>query len=187
MVAAATGGSTSAVSAETVAHFGVSTDQVNALSVGFARARSAEMVGMKRLADGSLVANPKAQYVITDATRDMMRGTILEAIEEGASVDELAEKLVESYAFSATRARMIARTEIIRANNEGNIAGYRASGVVTHKEWLTGAGCCDLCEGNAEEGAIPLEQAFQSGDLAPPGHPNCRCSVAPAVVDESDV
>lgn len=72
----------------------------------------------------------------------------------------------------------------IMAHNQGALAGYvtaKAAGVPMQKSWLTASGCCDVCEANEKQGAIELEEAFQSGDDAPPGHPNCRCTLLPVI------
>jgi len=45
------------------------------------------------------------------------------------------------------------------------------------KRWLTSSdNPCELCLGNEDDGPIPLNQMFSSGDFEPPGHPrNCEC------------
>jgi hypothetical protein len=35
----------------------------------------------------------------------------------------------------------------------------------------------DLCRMNAEQGWIPIDEIFVSGDDTIPQHPNCRCNV----------
>jgi SPP1 gp7 family putative phage head morphogenesis protein len=151
---------------------------VNAQAVEWAQARAAEMVGMKWV-DGELIPNPNAIWQITESTRDMIKNVVLLAEQEGWGVEKLTKALIEDYAFSKARARMIARTEIAAADMAGSMIAYRASGVVTHKEWLTAAGCCEICE--ALDGVtVALDEEFPDGaGDAPPLHPNCRCSVLP--------
>lgn len=165
--------------------------QVNRDAADFAGERAAELVGKRRNSEGGLEDNPDAAWAIDDATRELIAGDVTQAIEEGWSTGDLARHLTsESYGFSERRAETIARTEIIRANNAGNMAGYRASGVVQGKIWLAGnegdGDACDDCEANADEGVIGLEEDFGSGDDAPPAHPNCRCAVAPVVDDDGE-
>ena len=62
------------------------------------------------------------------------------------SNDDLADLIQQNYGFSDARSENIARTETAFADSAGNMAAYRASGVVSGKRWITGAGCCDLCE-----------------------------------------
>jgi hypothetical protein len=33
----------------------------------------------------------------------------------------------------------------------------------------------DFCDDNEQEGEIPYDEPFNSGDDAPPFHPNCQC------------
>lgn len=139
-------------------------------------------------------AKRAAQLIGTDAsggelgqaTRDLIRSTIETALDEGWSVDELSDELSKSYAFSEARAGTIADTELRAALNQGELAGWKESGVVAGKQWLLSndEGVCDICEGNADQGVVAIDDNFNSGDDAPPGHPNCRCSMAPVVSDE---
>jgi SPP1 gp7 family putative phage head morphogenesis protein len=153
---------------------GVDLDQANERSVDWARDRA-----------GSLITQ------IEENTRDMLRDTVAQAIEEGWSADELAHEIAGSIGFSDERAQTIARTETIAANNQGNLAAYKdaaAQGIALMKEWLTAGDdlVSEECQANEDQGPIPLDDDFDSGDDAPPLHPNCRCAVAPVVSDESD-
>ena len=158
---------------------------VNEDAVAYADQRAAEMVGMKWV-DGELVANPAAKWTITNTTRKALQATIETAIEEGYSVAQLKDAIVEDYAFSPDRAETIARTEMATAHVAGNMIAYRASGVVVGKKWLLALNPCPICEANAEVGIIPLDEEFPSGDDAPPVHPNCECDVAP-ITDPSRI
>jgi hypothetical protein len=97
-------------------------------------------------------------------------------LEQGWSADRLASALMDSSAFGRDRAEMIARTELIRASNQGTLNGFQASGVVLQKEWTT-FDPCPICEENEEQGPIDLGDEFASGDDAPPAHPNCKCAL----------
>jgi SPP1 gp7 family putative phage head morphogenesis protein len=153
---------------------GVDLDQANRRSVEWARDRAASLITQ-----------------IEENTRDMLRDTVAQAIEEGWSSDELAHEIAGSIGFSDERAQTIARTETIAANNQGNLAAYKdaaAQGIALMKEWLTAGDdlVSEECQANEDQGPIPLDDDFDSGDDAPPLHPNCRCAVAPVVSDESD-
>jgi SPP1 gp7 family putative phage head morphogenesis protein len=156
---------------------------VNSRALAYARARSAELVGMRYDGLGRLVPNPNAEWQIADSTRDFIRADVSQAIQEGWSNAKLAQALTDAYGFSDTRAETIARTETAMAANRGAIDGYKASGVVEGKIWLTAEDdlVSDECAANGEQGAIGLEEDFESGDDAPPAHPNCRCAIAPVV------
>lgn len=156
------------------------TDQVHQDALDYAEVRAAELVG--KTYDGDLlIDNPNAEWSITESTRDMLRSTVTQAVQEGWSSDRLAAAIEDGDAFSADRAATIARTELAFANSRGAMEGYRASGVVEKKVWLLGEEACDECQGNADAGEIPLDDAFPSGDDAPPAHPRCVCDCAPIV------
>jgi len=164
-------------------------DQVNDRAVVYARDRSAELIGMRRLDDGTLVENPDPRWSINQSTRNMIRGTIVDALEQNLGSDAILEALQDSYAFSAERAEMVVRTEVAMANSEGAMAGYRVAaqtGVSLGKEWLLGHAPCDVCVANAAQGTIPLEQAFQSGHMNTPAHPNCECATTPVVLEDDE-
>jgi SPP1 gp7 family putative phage head morphogenesis protein len=120
---------------------------------------------------------------ITDSLREDIRAAVAQAIEDGDSAAELSDRLEELSGFSAERADMIARTEIVRAHNAGSMTAMRESGVVQRKAWSTSEDddVSEECEANADAGDIGIDEDFPSGDDAPPAHPNCRC-VAVAVI-----
>jgi len=121
---------------------------------------------------------------ISEATRNMIRVDVRDAMQNGESNDELASRLQRGYAFSPERAEMIARTETAKADVEGNIEAYRRSGVVSGKQWITGAGCCDLCD-ELDGTVVELGDDFPNdGGNGPPLHPNCRCDVLPVLIED---
>ena len=158
------------------------TDGMYEAAVNWAQARSAEMVG-KKWVEGELVDNPTAKWVIEETTRDDLRNMITQAIDEGWSTGRLGNEIEDAFAFSEARADMIARTEIKMADSAGSMIGYRESGVVSTKTWQLSNEHADddECDENADEGAIPLDEPFPSGDDTAPGHPNCKCDVVPGV------
>lgn len=163
------------------------TEQLNDAAVAFARDRGAELVGMTYDADGNLVANPDAEWAITDSTRTMLRGDVATAITDGMSTSALADLLSENYAFSAARAERIARTEIASADIQGNLAAYRASGVVSGKEVVLSDDHDedDECDDAADMGVVPLDDDFGGlGDA--PFHPECECDELPVLATDDD-
>jgi hypothetical protein len=145
------------------------TSQVNALAVEWAENRAADLVTK-----------------IEESTRDYLRADVTQAVQEGWSTAKLSDTLEANFGFSEARCDMIARTEIATADVQGNLTAYKASGLVAGKEWILGSEHPqdDECNTNAEQGAIPLEQDFSSGDDAPPAHPNCECDVLPVLEGE---
>jgi hypothetical protein len=131
--------------------------------------------------DGELVDNPDAEWAITDATREMLRQTIADGLDQNLGADAISDAVSKSYAFSQDRAELITHTEVARANSQGALEGAREAadnGVVLQKVWLLGPNACEICQENADDGPIGLEDSFSSGDDAPPQHPNCYCSVS---------
>lgn len=157
-------------------------DQANEQAITYAQDRAAEMVG-KKWVEGELVDNPDAQWVITDATREFLRSDVEAALADGWSNDKLADALAENYAFSDTRAEVIARTETAKADVQGNLAAYKASGVVKRKQWLAAPDCCDICQ-ELDNETVDLDADFPNGggDGAPL-HPQCRCDTLPVIED----
>jgi hypothetical protein len=151
-------------------------DQVSAEAVRYAETRAAELVSLE--GDESLVTS----------TRAMIRDTIANGLEENIGTPAIADELRQSYGFSELRAETIATTEVSMANAHAKKTAWDAldnEGAELVKEWFISAdeGVCPLCEGNADEGEIPYDQDFSSGDEMEPGHPRCRCAVAVRVVD----
>lgn len=151
----------------------------------FAQGRAAELVGMKYV-DGELVENPDAIWRIDEATREMIKGSVDEALANGATTDELAGLLSEQHAFSDWRAETIARTELAFADSQGALTGYRESGLVAGKEWITAEDdlVSDICVEAGSLGVIGLEDKYPTGVDAPPNHPNCRCVIVPVLNEE---
>lgn len=153
-------------------------NQVSENAVDYATHRSAEMVGMRYDAKGDLVTNPNPKWAITDTTREGIRSLVQDTIEGKISVIDLPAALKDSNGFSEDRANMIARTEVNMANGAGALAGLMQSGVEL-KVWLTSgdADVSEECAANEDQGPIPVEDSFESGDDTDPAHPNCRCAV----------
>ena len=146
-------------------------DVVNERAVIAAREQAAE-----------LVSN------IDDSTRNMLRDLIANGLEENIGLDEIADSIEDATAFSEDRADLIARTEISHANSSGALEGYKSArdeaGVKLFKEWLLGPNPCEICEANNDQGPIDLDDDFDSGDDAPPAHPNCECAISPVVEED---
>ena len=156
------------------------TNQVNDRAVIWAKGRAAELV------------TAKGPQNVVDSTRDMIREVIGKGLEANVGARAIAEQVQESTAFSPERAALIADTEIRRANSQGALAGYKvaaSTGVKVKKAWSTSEDDLvdeDICQANADQGPIELDEVFQSGDDATPGHPKCRCSLTPVVEEDDD-
>lgn len=153
------------------------TGQVNRRAADFAKRRAGELV------------SAQGPQNIVAATRDMVRTVIADGLANNIGSAAIAEKVQESTAFSSERSALIAETEIRGANSQGALAGYKTArdiGVNVKKLWSTAGDEDvdeDICQANEDQGPIDLDDDFQSGDDATPGHPRCRCSLVPVVED----
>ncbi len=121
---------------------------------------------------------------ITESTRNMLRQTIAKGLADNIGLPAIAESIQDAYAFSPARADIIARTEISWANSNTSLLSYqmaKADGLAVKKGWLLGPNPCPTCQANADQGAIELEEAFQSGHQCPTAHPNCECALTPVI------
>ncbi len=141
--------------------------QANAEAVKWAEARAAELV-----------------KDISEVTRDRVRETVRAGLDAGRSNDEIAAELEESPWFSPKRALRVARTETAMADVAGNVMGWRASGIVSGREWMTSQeDPCERCA--ALEGEIVgIEEEFPEGD--PPIHVNCECTLLPVLAEDEE-
>ncbi len=152
-------------------------DQVDPIVVKYASERSAELVGMRQLADGRLVKNPNAEWAISDSTRDMLKGSVKSAFEDGLTKEQLASRIMASEGFNEDRALNIARTELSMANSYGNKQAIKETGLEVEKSWLVSNDptVCEDCQDNADAGWIPMDENYPSGDDSYPAHPSCQC------------
>jgi len=135
---------------------------VNQQAVAYAEERGAELVTQ-----------------IADSTRDKVRALVVAAVENGASSFDLADEIEGAQLFGAVRADLIASYELGQAMSQGNLQGWKDSGVVSGKGWATAGDeiVSDGCSMNEQQGIIGIDELFQSGDSAPLAHPMCRCSL----------
>lgn len=91
------------------------------------------------------------------------------------SLEELTARVRGLAVFSATRARMIARTELAIATNKASVAAFEDSGIVTHVRVHDGTGHDDICSGLAGR-VFTLVDAARLPQIA---HPNCVRSFEP--------
>jgi len=164
-------------------------NQVNSRAVTWAQKQAAALVGKRVLADGTVIDNPNSEYSITDTTRDLIRDKIANGLADNIGTQAIIDS-IEEEGFSEDRAELIAQTEIGNANSAGALIGYQGaaeSGIRVKKAWLTTGDAkvdSDICKANEDQGPIDLDDNFQSGHSKPLGHPRCRCSLIPVVVED---
>jgi SPP1 gp7 family putative phage head morphogenesis protein len=119
---------------------------------------------------------------LNDETRDRIRQIIADAIENKRGIDGLARDLRKEFDdMTRVRSQVIARTETADSLEQAFMDRAKAMGV-TGKEWIV-TDPCEICAENGDAGIIPIDEAFPSGDMRPPAHPQCRCSLAPVMME----
>jgi hypothetical protein len=106
-----------------------------------------------------------------------VRSIIKDGTLKGLSREEIQAQIEAAFnGWADARANASAVHEASTALHDGMLAAARASGETLVKEWLTDSDPCPTCEDNAGE-QIGLDEPFASGEMAPPQHLNCRCSM----------
>jgi hypothetical protein len=112
-------------------------------------------------------------------TKSRLAQVVAEAIQNKNGIPSLAKNILNEFEnMTKYRSQMIARTETCSALEQSFLDRAAAMGI-EGKEWVT-FDPCDICAANGDEGIVPLDHTFSSGDDAPPAHPQCRCALAPA-------
>jgi SPP1 gp7 family putative phage head morphogenesis protein len=114
---------------------------------------------------------------------------LAEGLAQGKGPMDIARAMVGRVEkIGITRARMIARTETIRAHAEASLNTYEEAGVMgvgVQAEFVTAqdSKVCEECEAAAENGPYSIDEA--RGMI--PLHPNCRCAWVPIVENPREV
>lgn len=105
----------------------------------------------------------------------------------GVKAQKKIQKSAQAHAnkLRRSRSRMISRTEIKRAQVQGQLASMRqavsdglADPRTAGKKWVTGpTDVCPVCSDLGFGKAIPLDQSFEGVGDGPPAHPSCRCDL----------
>lgn len=119
-----------------------------------------------------------ADAVVNRAARLVRQNPDISAVDLKRKADQYGAKLRRS------RARTIARTELMRASNQGRLQGmWQAAdqGLVdptlAKKQWVTSSfDVCPICV-PLNGVTVGIRDSFGPPGQAPPAHPNCRCTV----------
>lgn len=118
-----------------------------------------------------------------------IRATLQEGVNEGLGIEEIARRMERSNAVNRVRARVIARTEIVSASNEGTQLGAISTGLDLKKVWIATnddrtrdthmALDGDVVEMNANF-VVGDGKGQYPGDMDLPAEEviNCRCALA---------
>lgn len=154
----------------------------NWVSSAFLRPMHAERVGLIYTRTYEDLTN------VTTEMADQMRAVLALGIAEGRSPLDIADRLTDRIdAIGRSRARTVARTEVISAHAQASLAAYREAGVEgvgVRAEWQTAGddAVCPECE-DMEGQTFTIDEA----DGMIPLHPNCRCAYVPVVSDPGAV
>lgn len=111
------------------------------------------------------------QNLNTTSRREIGR-LVNDYFQEGQTVRELSEN-IQRVVYNPNRAKLIAQTEITRANVEAEIEMVQELGNTLSARWVTNRDdlVCPIC--GPRDGTMQNDNWF---DL-PPAHPGCRCWV----------
>ena len=107
---------------------------------------------------------------INKTTLEALRNELALGFTAGESIQQLTKRIEGYFTENAkTRAKMVSRTEIISASNEGALHRFELEGV-DKSEFLAAPDACEVC--------LPLDGEIyltkESHGIIPI-HPNCRC------------
>jgi hypothetical protein len=141
--------------------------------------------------DASDYAKKHAAELVTGidgTTVKQMADLVGTGIEEQVGVPTLARWIDQMLDDNwAGRAETIASTEMNDAMSEAALRKMRRLNV-QYKQIILSDDACEICQENADEDPLPVDELYSSGDLRAPFHPNCRCATTgsrgPDEVDE---
>jgi hypothetical protein len=180
----ASGVALGAVAGETIYEIPLGMSETSASVQQAAREMIANLVGKRIDKNGIIIDNPRADYRITDKTRQDIRESIRTSLNLGEDIQSATERLRRTI-NNPKRAEVIARTETVNAYNKGLSVFANESGAIG-KEWQD-FGANDICAVNSNAGVIPLSESFPSGDSEPAAHPNCRCGMRIVYQEENSI
>lgn len=113
-------------------------------------------------------------WINDDLTKAMVRGD---------SIKKMTQSLRDRCSVAKYQAERLVRTESCNAFTQGTLHGYEDSKVVDAYEVMSAGDnrTCSSCSSHNGE-VVALSEA-RAGDNLPPYHPNCRCCIAPVVIE----
>lgn len=117
---------------------------------------------------------------------DLIADSVAQGIESQVGPAGTARLIKEAVdEMSSSRAFTIASTEMNRAFSLAAMDGFDASGI-EYKQIVLSPEACPVCVDNAADDPLPVDEEYDSGDLYPPFHPNCRCAITGARAPEDE-
>jgi len=133
----------------------------------------------------------KFSFEVNDTTLKALKREFAQGVELGEGIPQIAKRVGKVFDIAKkSRTNLIARTEIIGTTNRGALEGYKQSGVVKGKTWITSRdGLVRDIHALMDGQTVPLDEAFSNG-LEHPGDwngpiaqiANCRCALKAEVI-----
>lgn len=136
--------------------------------------RIAWLVGKRVDKSGLLVDNPKAEYRISNKTREDIVKAIQTSLAKGEERQQIIDRLI-GVVKNPARAEQIAQTESVNAYNAGLIEFGKESGAVGKESQDFES--IDYCGEYADEGIVPIDYLYGGVYYGPAYHPGCRCGL----------
>jgi len=115
---------------------------------------------------------------LDETTQDRIANVTKSAFAQGMTIAGVLGVVGAAFAdMEDSRAATIAVGEVSDAFHAGGLDVAEEAGDI-EKRWEAQPDACEICEDNEMQGWIDSDEEFDSGDDAPPAHPNCRCSIA---------
>ena len=136
-------------------------------------------------ADAAAADEMAAEFLGEVASRvaDGLRSTLRMGLRAGEDQAALGDRVSGVFAeLRGTVVDELATAALVGGYERGQLHAWGAQGI-SRRTWVLGReprcpeGRCRL---NAGAGELPLDDPFPSGHLAPPVHPGCTCTTAPA-------
>lgn len=124
--------------------------------------------------------NKRAEFFvnsINETSFNKLKNEFKTSVELGESRQELIDRVENVYGdISKGRAKVIARTEVHSAVNDGTLEGYKQGGLGI-KIWVAVMDSVTREEHADMDGEeVPIDHPFSNGEMFP-SSPNCRCQI----------
>ena len=133
-------------------------------------------------------AQMAAKYELTPSTGERIAQIVSDGIKNKRGIPGISRDIRGDFPdISKARADNIAQTETATALSKASLDRMQDMGI-DGKEWVTAGDdrVCEICLDNQAAGVIPIDKVFPSGHMHPPGCENCRCALAPAMLNRKD-
>lgn len=116
---------------------------------------------------------------ILDSRQEGLARLLADAFRDGQVPVQLAD-LIRGFLGDTAWARLLALTELVRAQTAAAAATYRDASI-GEVRWVAEGDerTCLQCLGLEAQGPVPIGAGWDGSD-GPPAHPRCRCYIAPA-------